>query len=506
MSTELESLNAASNSSQDEPYAFFLLDNQEFGLKAAHVRETILHCGEFTRMPCSMDVLDGLINLRGSIIPIINLRNRFHLDTDSQSEESLIAITWFNGALFGLRFDAISEVVRIRQSDISLVDTSEEDPELCNQGMVSFDGGERIVQLLDLERLFKKYNLPRISNDTDQSRRIFRPRKQDTTFLLNGQEYAIAIEDIREIIKPPPIKQKVLVHHSIKGVINLRGELINIVDLRHNFDLPPEEMTLESRIIILQGDPCCGILVDCVKEVIQYEEDQLLPVPMLEMGQERFLGIVALEDGRNIVKLDSKRLFDDKLIQQLWGNTDLHAEEVEPDPYTKRQNSHMDESCNDIANRVLISFRLENDYAFDITLFHEIIHYSAAIVSLPGLPHYHEGVLNLRDRAISIINLRRYYGLEDYVDVNDSKIIVLNLAGTNFGIMVDEIIEIVKPERMSVERIPRLAANGDEKTGNHVQEGYRFRTISGEEKSLLLYDVEQLIRDITASTKDSLLK
>ena len=156
--------------------------------------------------------------------------------------------------LFGLRFDEISEVVRIKQNDISSINTQEEDLELCSQGLVSLDGGDRIVQLLDLQKLFKKYNLPVISNDADKFRRSFRPRKQDITLLLNGQEYALAIDAIQEIIKPPKINRKVLVDPAIKGVFVLRDKLVNVVDLRILFKYPAEEISPESRIIILQGD------------------------------------------------------------------------------------------------------------------------------------------------------------------------------------------------------------------------------------------------------------
>jgi len=479
-------------SNQEESYAFFLLDNREFGIKVKHVRETILHEAEFTRMPCSMDALDGLINLRGAIIPIINLRSRFHLNAIPRSGENPIAIVQFSGGLFGLMFDEISEVIRIKQNEINLVETAEEDPELCNQGVISLGSGDRIVQLLDLDRLFKKYNLPRISNETADSQRIFRPRKQDITFMLNGQEYAIGVENIREIMTPPPIKRKILVHPSIKGVIDQRGKLISIVDLRDYFNFLPQEITPESRIIILQGDLSCGILVDSIKEVIQYEEDHLLPVPILEKGQDHFLGIVALENGRDIVKLNTEKLFDIKLIKQLRGNIELHAEELEIGPNTSHQENG---SNSNFADQVLISFRLGENYAFDITLFREIINYPAGIVLLPGQQHYHEGLLNLRNSAIPIINLRKYYDMDDHVDVKEAKIIILNLSGKIIGIMVDEILEIVKPARMRVERIPQLSVDGEGK-GNHVREGYRFKTTSGEENSLLIYDVEQLIRDI----------
>ena len=62
--------------------------------------------------------------------------------------------------------------------------------------------------------------------------------------------------------------------------------------------------------------------------------------------------------------------------------------------------------------------------------------------------------------------------------------------------MVDDIIEIVKPDRLNIERFPSLAVDKHGKTGHHVHEGYQIKTTSGEGKSLLIFDVEQLIKDI----------
>jgi len=483
-----------SEGAEEASYAFFLLDDREFGIEVRYVRETINYDADLTQMPCSMDALDGLINLRGAIIPIINLRTRFHIKTPPPATENRIAIIHFNGYLFGLRFDEIGEVIRIARDDIKQVDTSSDDPELCNQGVLSLDGGARIVQILDLERLFKKYNLPRISNNLDETRTIFRPRKQDITFVLDGQEYAIDVHAIREIIKPPEITRKILVDPAIRGVIDLRGELINIVDLRVYFKLAETEVSYDSRIIILQGEIGSGILVDAVKEVIHYEEEQILPIPVLERGQKSFVGIVDCGSGRNVIKLDADHLFNPALLTQLQGNAELHNDYVGMDTDSETLAEKMDD---DITDRVLISFRLDEDYAFDIGLFREIINYPDGIVRLPGLDSYHEGILNLRNTAIPIINLRRYYGLDDFIDVRDSKIIILNLGGEVIGIMVDDIIEIVKPARMKVDRLPNLAADGrGQLSGHHIQEAYRFQTDDAEEKILLIYDVEKLMNDI----------
>ena len=482
--------------SEDVCYAFFILDGREFGIKVENVRETIIHSAAYTQMPSSMDALDGLINLRGSIIPIINLRTRFQLEPITYCSESPIAIVQFSSGQFGLQFDEISEVVRVKQGDIIPIATSDDDVEMCNHGVISLDDGQRIIQLLDLERLFMKYNLPLINNETDESRRVFRPRKQDITMMLGDQEYALGVDSIREIIKPPEIKCKIVVDPVIKGVIELREELINIVDLRRYLQYPVKDPGPESRIVILQGQLNCGILVDSIREVIHYEEDQLLPIPPLGTGRQQFLGIVALDSGRNIVKLDAVQLFDDKLLKQLQGNMELHVDSHHIDNQNCEQE---DGKCQHLVNKVLISFRLDGNYAFDISLYREIINYNAEIVPLPGMPSFYAGVLNLRNKAIPIINLRKYYGLKDYKDISTAKIIIVNLAEKVFGIMVDDIIEIVKPDRMNIEHIPSMSLAKNDKVNDHIHEGFRFKTLAGEEKNLLIYDVEKLMTDLNMS-------
>jgi len=99
-------------------------------------------------------------------------------------------------------------------------------------------------------------------------------------FALGQEEYGLAILDVREIIGLMAITSVPGVPECIKGVINLRGKIIPVIDLRLRFGMPKLDYTKETCIIVLNvADTLMGILVDHVSEVLDINQEQLAPVP-----------------------------------------------------------------------------------------------------------------------------------------------------------------------------------------------------------------------------------
>ena len=107
------------------------------------------------------------------------------------------------------------------------------------------------------------------------------------TFVLAAQEYGLAVRKVREIITLPPITAVPQVAPWIKGVINLRGKVIPVIDLRVRFNLPSAEFTGRTCIIVVdvtQNDHsvAMGILVDSVSDVMAIAAEDVEKAP--EMG------------------------------------------------------------------------------------------------------------------------------------------------------------------------------------------------------------------------------
>ena len=124
-------------------------------------------------------------------------------------------------------------------------------------------------------------------------------------FDLHGVAYAVPMESVREIVRLRPITPIPRVPEEIRGVISLRGEIVQVIDVRRRLGMPPGEPTRASRILLVRGadGTAAGLLVDAVTEVLRVPEDALRPpVPgesaaveaMCQRG-DQFVSVIALE-------------------------------------------------------------------------------------------------------------------------------------------------------------------------------------------------------------------
>jgi purine-binding chemotaxis protein CheW len=98
-------------------------------------------------------------------------------------------------------------------------------------------------------------------------------------FLLDGSPYAIPVSRVREIVRLRKVTPMPRVPEEVRGVIALRGEVVQIIDLRMRLHLAVSDPTRRTRIIVLhgEGERVAGVLVDEVKEVVRVSESDVRP-------------------------------------------------------------------------------------------------------------------------------------------------------------------------------------------------------------------------------------
>ena len=123
-------------------------------------------------------------------------------------------------------------------------------------------------------------------------------------FELAGTPYALPVERVREIVRVRPVTPMPRVPQEVLGVISLRGEIVQVVDLRRRLGLAEEPSSRTSRIVIVHGGDgrVAGLLVDRVSEVMSIAEEALRPpsaeavaVASLCVQGERFVSILDLD-------------------------------------------------------------------------------------------------------------------------------------------------------------------------------------------------------------------
>ena len=149
-STAKETASRASQRGEVLQLVSFHVEGEEFGLNILRVQE-IIRVQQLTRVPNSPDFVDGVINLRGKVIPVVSLRKRFGLQPAEQDKQSRIVVVEVDGNVLGFMVDSVSEVLRIP------VETVEPPPRLTKvereyvSGVGKLD--DRLLIMLDLDRL-----------------------------------------------------------------------------------------------------------------------------------------------------------------------------------------------------------------------------------------------------------------------------------------------------------------------------------------------------------------
>lgn len=132
---------------------------------------------------------------------------------------------------------------------------------------------------------------------------------QLVTFKLGGEEYGIDILRVQEINRMTVITAMPKAPFSVEGVINLRGKVIPVINLRKRFGLAMKEFDYQSRIIVIDAGSTVGLIVDSVSEVLRISSDTIEPPSLVTTGtgSEYIMGIGKLED-RLIIVLDIEKL------------------------------------------------------------------------------------------------------------------------------------------------------------------------------------------------------
>jgi len=140
----------------EQQYVIFELSDEDYGLEIASV-ESIIKLQPITSVPHAPDFVEGVTNLRGRVLPVIDLRKRFNVEIDPGQEtkrgkDTRIIVMTMNGTMLGMIVDAVSEVLRVSEEAIEpLPDMTTTINEGFITGVAKLEN--RLVILLDLEKL-----------------------------------------------------------------------------------------------------------------------------------------------------------------------------------------------------------------------------------------------------------------------------------------------------------------------------------------------------------------
>jgi len=458
-----------SNETQEATQQFvtFMAGDEVFAADMAPVKE-IIRVPEVVRVPLAPSALEGLANLRGKVLPIISLRRLFGFP-DLAHDDSTRALVVDVGQPLGFVVDRVLSVVGVDLSHIEEVGSLQTtvNTEVLSS-LIKDVGGHAMVMVLDFAKLIEK----EFSQVADHSKSkgvagALEAKAQGeeaetsdelqlVSFDVEGQEYAIAIEDVQEIVQVP--EAVIHVPHSeshVLGVMTLRSRLLPLVNLRSMFGLPHRDLDEKSRIVVLTlNGLSVGVVVDAVSEVLRVSKSGVDALPALLARDGNLAEITAicrLDKGKRLVSIVTARnLFGHSAIKEA-----LSA--VNDDDLLEEEQSKETEEGLDDDEQVVI-FRLDKEeFGAPIATVQEIVRVPEDLIRVPQAPPFVEGVINLRGTVLPVIDLRRRLGLEQVERTDRQRIMVFLIAGVRTGFIVDQVAEVLKIPKAVIEPSPQLS-------------------------------------------------
>jgi purine-binding chemotaxis protein CheW len=142
---------------------------------------------------------------------------------------------------------------------------------------------------------------------------------QRVTFILDNETYGINVMQVQEILRYSEIALVPGAPDYVLGIINLRGNVVTVIDTRTRFGLPPADVTNNTRIVIIEAEKqVIGILVDSVAEVVYLKKSEMEVAPHVgtEESSQFIQGVCNRDDGL-LILVDLNKLLSDQEWNEL---------------------------------------------------------------------------------------------------------------------------------------------------------------------------------------------
>lgn len=462
---------SAVKSSDIRQYVTFEAGNEVFAVEMAPVQE-IIRVPEVVRVPLSPPTLEGLSNLRGKVLPIVSLRRVLGFE-DRASDDASRAVVIDLGQPIGFVVDRVASVVGVDANKMEGVEgiSGTVNTDLLS-GLIKDINGHAMVMVLNFEKLIAREfaHLAQLSKNRGSvtqggvsAEHAIAQRASDdelhlVSFDVAGQEYAIAIEDVQEIVQVP--EQIVQVPHAqphVLGVMTLRNRLLPLVALRRMFALQEQDANDQSRIVVVSiAGASVGIVVDNVNEVLRVarRDVEVMPAMLARNGDMADItDICRIENGQRLVSIISTdNLFRHNAIKEALNTVS------DTNDSAGTSTSQSSQQVTDDDEQVVV-FRLgAEEFGVPIESVQEIVRVPESLTHVPKAPAAVEGVINLRGSVLPVVDLRRRLGLPT-VERNDrQRIVVFLIRGVRTGFIVDAVAEVLKVPRHAIEPAPQLSS------------------------------------------------
>jgi len=296
----------------------FMLADQVYALPLDAVSEVASVPAEIAALPRTEDVLRGVVQRRGEVLPLLSTRALLGLP-ESDGAERLIVVR-VGGHALGLIVDQVDAVLRIAEDRLAAA------PSLFNRGagearieaVLRLPDGKGVVSVLAPEKVLADARVERLlasgemKKDVSVADPVSEARRERFLIIELGEErYGLPVAAIDEVIRRPDVLTRLPKAPAyVEGVVSLRGRIVPIIDQRQRFAVAGEAAKAGRIVVVTLGALQAGFAVDGVAGILETSQDELLPAPEMADGGGQVFDRAIEHDGEVILLIDPKALLD----------------------------------------------------------------------------------------------------------------------------------------------------------------------------------------------------
>lgn len=487
--------------SEDQRFLTFKSEGRFYALPAASVSE-VVRMPPLARVPQAPRSLMGLANLRGSVLPVASVRALLGRQEVATTHASRLIV--LDGASpVALAVDEVSNLVRVAPGKVKTAeaDIASEAGEHLS-GVFEIDAD--VTKILDVPELLRRgfeQSAPRrqavaasVGVKTAETASIEAARQRLVTFDVAGQEYALPLDAVREIVTAPESLTAIPgSDDAVRGVMPYRDGLLPLLSLRKLLGLPSAVLSREKVLIVAVGDVLIGIVADRTRAVLAVDPDRLEPAPPVLAaragGETQIKEIYRAANGRLVSILTPERLFREDVMRKLMqGDNRMKA---------KAEESHRESDKDKL--RFLV-FRLDDsEFALPIDAVDEVAHVPDQITRLPKTPKFLEGVVNLRGEVLPVVDQRRRFEMPPTTADANRRLVVVRSDRHRAGLIVDGVSEVLRCSPDTIQPSPDL-------TGEALGLVHSVINLEASGRIVLLLDPSELLTRTERGLLDSFTK
>jgi purine-binding chemotaxis protein CheW len=442
------------------------------------------------RVPQAPRALIGVANLRGAVLPVVSMRALLGLEREPGAAARAIILD--DAAPVAILVDAIDALVTIDAERIETrsAQLSVERGERLS-GAFPLGGGQGAAKILDVQGLLAEAFTRRVRPDRSNAPRgvigthvpeaVVEARETFVTFDVAGQEFALDICLVQEIIALPGVVTTApRVDTTIAGMMAFRQQLLPLISLREllGFASAPVSEARENVIVASVGGGLVGLIADRARAVISADPTLIDPVPPVIQarsgGEARIKSIYRGEEGRRLVSiLEPEHLFRRDVMKRLGEARDA-----------SRPQSQIGEASEE---RKFLVFRLGKDeFALPVEAVVEVARAPVRVTRVPKAPKFLEGVINLRGAVLPVIDQRERFDMPRLEQSEGRRLVVVQTGRHRAGLIVDSVSEVLRTTGDAIKDAPDLTEDVARLVNGVV-------TIEAEGRILLILDPASLL-------------